>query len=193
MGRPVLGDTVRDGWLSRAAGLYQSTRTQQVVTLRAFTQGFSLNTWVGYRRAPDGAFMSADGERRALFTGDTLAVPDGFVVQSRDGDRVVYERIDPLLATTAQLAELVGWYRNEETRAVIELRQAGDHLVARRDGVLHDDVAAYFRDGFRVPSQSWLIRIRRDTMGRVNGFDLGLPRMRRLSFDRLPDGGGDDR
>lgn len=184
--RPALGDTARAGWTARASGLYLSTRTRQTVTLRMFTNGFSLNTWVGYARSADGAFVSMDGARRATFVGDTLTTPTGFVVQSADGDRVMYERLDGTLPTSSQLAEYVGMYKNVDTDAVIELRQQGDHLVAWRGGVLQDDLVALFRDGFRAPSQSWLISMRRDGSGRVTGFDLGLPRMRRLPFERAP-------
>lgn len=184
--RPVLGDTARSGVLARATGLYRSMRTLQTVTLRGFADGFSLNTWTGYRRAPDGGFVSLDGARRVQFLPDTTRTPTGFVMRAADGDSIRYERLDVTLPASAQLAEYVGRYRNDEVHAVIEVRQQGDRLVAWRDGVLHDDLTALFRDGFRAPSQSWLITFRRSDAGRVIGFDLGLPRMRRLSFERVP-------
>lgn len=184
--RPALGDTARAGWMARATGLYKSTRTRQTVTLRMFANGFSLNTWVGYARSADGTFVSLDGARRATFLGDTLTLPTGFVVQAVDGDRVAYERLDMTLPTPSQLSAFVGFYKNADTEAVIELRQQGDHLVAWRAGVLHDDLVALFRDGFRAPSQSWLITMRRDGNGQIMGFDLGLPRMRQLPFERVP-------
>jgi CubicO group peptidase (beta-lactamase class C family) len=95
-------------------------------------------------------------------------------------------------ASTAQssppvvLTELVGQYRNEDTRAVIELRLHGDQLDAWRDDILHDALVVVARDEFRVPSQGWVITIRRGASQQVTGFDLALPRMRRLPFDRLP-------
>jgi CubicO group peptidase (beta-lactamase class C family) len=99
---------------------------------------------------------------------------------------VVGPSTPPILPTPAALGEYVGRYRSDEANAVIELQQRGDHLVAWRGGILRDDVMATSRDAFRVPSQSWRILMRRDSTGRVTGFDLGLPRMRRLPFERLP-------
>jgi CubicO group peptidase (beta-lactamase class C family) len=98
----------------------------------------------------------------------------------------VVSTVPPTLPTSAQLAEYVGRYRSDDANAVIELTQRGDRLVAWRGGILQDDLIATSRDGFRVPSQSWRITMRRDATGRVTGFDLGLPRMRRLPFDRAP-------
>lgn len=92
----------------------------------------------------------------------------------------------PTRPTSAELAEYVGRYRSEEANAVIELTQRGDRLVAWRGGILQDDLIPVTRDNFRVPSQAWRITARRDAAGRVTGFDLGLPRMRRLPFERLP-------
>jgi CubicO group peptidase (beta-lactamase class C family) len=184
--RPELGDTARTGLLASATGLYRSLRTLQPVTLRGFANGFSLNTWIGYARAADGSFVSMDGKRRASFLPDATSSPTGFVVRSSDGDSVAYERLDAALPTAAQLREYVGRYRNEDTLGEMELRLTDDKLVAWRGGVLSDRVIPLFRDGFRVPSQSWVLTMRRDASGRVAGFDLGLPRMRRLPFERLP-------
>jgi CubicO group peptidase (beta-lactamase class C family) len=183
--RPQLGDTARAGILAQATGLYRSLRTLQPVTLRGFANGFTLNTWLGYARAADGSFVSTDGARRATFLPNATSTPTGFVVRSSDGDSVAYERLDTTLPTAAQLGDYVGRYRNAETQGEIELRLAGDRLVAWRGGVLSDKVTPIFRDGFRVPSQSWILTMHRDALGRVSGFDLGMPRMRRLSFERL--------
>lgn len=186
--RPALGDTARTGLEARAAGLYRSLRTLQPVTLRGFAQGVSLNTWTGYTRTPDGTYVSRDGRRRLQFTGDTL-VPTAFRVIGTDGDTVSYARLDPTLPTPAQLDAYVGRYRNDETDGVIELRRAGDRLEAWRGSVLRDAVVPLFRDGFRVPSQSWILTMQRDATGMVTGFDLGLPRMRRLTFRRVASAG----
>jgi CubicO group peptidase (beta-lactamase class C family) len=82
--------------------------------------------------------------------------------------------------------EYAGWYRNEDTRAVIELRHQRDRLVAWREGVLHDELVTLSRDRFRVPSQGWVITVRRGEDDQVAGFDLALPRTRRLPFERVP-------
>jgi CubicO group peptidase (beta-lactamase class C family) len=183
--RPALGDSATNGASARAAGLYRSLRTLLPVTVRGFTNGVSLNTWTGYRRVADGSYVSLDGARTLRLTPDTLT-PTGFTIGTADGDSISYQRLDATLPSSAQLAEVAGRYRSAEMQSDIELRLSGTRLVAWRGGVLHDDLVAIFRDGFRVPSQSWTITIARDADGRVTGFDLGLSRMRRLTFQRVP-------
>lgn len=183
--RSAFGDTARTGIIARAAGLYRSRRTLQPVTVRGFDQGVTLNTWVGYQRATDSTFTSLDGERALRFTDGANGVPSGFEVRARDGDRVTYDRLDTTLPTPTQLAAYAGLYRSDDVRSEIELRVHGDRLVAWRGGVLHDDLTAIFRDGFRAPSQSWIISITRDANGAIVGFDLALPRMRRLPFVKV--------
>ena len=183
--RPALGDTASVGLMARAAGLYRSLRSLQPVTVRGCSDGVSLNTWIGYRRLLDGTFASLEGARRLRFSPDTIA-PSGFTVYSTDGDSVAYERLDVTLPTQRVLADYVGRYRNDETESEIELRMIGPRLVAWRGGVLHDDLTAIFRDGFRAPSQSWIITMNRSPTNAIVGFDLGLPRMRRLVFVRVP-------
>ena len=184
--RPALGDTARTGLSARSAGLYRSHRTLQLVTVRGFANGVALNTWIGYQRTTDSTFTSFDGRRTLRFTDGTSGTPTGLVVRAIDGDSVAYDRLDTTLPTPAQLDAYVGRYRNDEAQSDIELRRQGDHLVAWRGGVLRDDLTAIFRDGFRVPSQSWIISMNRDASGAIVGFDLGLPRMRRLTFVRAP-------
>jgi len=98
-------------------------------------------------------------------------------VYSTDGDSVAYERLDVTLPTQGVLADFVGRYRNDETESEIELRLIGPRLVAWRGVVLHDDLTAIFRDGFRAPSQSWIITMNRGPTNAIVGFDLGLPRI----------------
>jgi CubicO group peptidase (beta-lactamase class C family) len=181
----ALGESARSGLEANAAGVYRSLRTLQPVTLRGFTRGVALNGQAGYERTTDGTYVSRDGQRRLEFTAHTGA-PSGFRIITRDGDSVSYARVDPTLpATASQLDEYVGRYRNDETGGVIELRRTGERLMAWRGGVLRDAVVPLFRDGFRVPTQSWILTIQRTSAGTITGFDLGLPRMRRLSFTKL--------
>lgn len=186
--RPVFGDTARSGLEARATGLYRSLRTRQPVTVRGFARGVTLNSWTGYERGSDGAYVSADRRRRLQFTGDTV-LPTAFRVISDDGDTVSYVRLDETLPSPSELDAYAGSYRNDETDAVIELRRVGERLEAVRGGVLRDVVVPIFRDGFRVPSQSWVLTMQRSATGVVSGFDLGLPRMRQLSFTRLESAG----
>lgn len=183
--RPALGDTARAGLTSRAAGLYRSRRTLQLVTVRGFADGVAINTWTGYRRDAAGNFRSLDGSRRLTFP-DTVAMPL-FVLASTDGDSVVYDRLDTTVPTGDALNAFVGRYRNGETGGEFTVRRVEKELIAVRGGVLRDAMVPVFRDGFRVPSQSWILTMHRDDRGAITGFDLSLPRMRRLEFTREPD------
>ena len=184
--RPALGDTARSGLPARLAGLYRSMRTQQLVTVRGFELGVAINTWVGYRRTAPGVFVSKDGARTLRVSGDTLS-PTAFTISTADGDSVTYTRLDTTSPTSEQLDAWVGRYWSAETVSEIEIRRNGSNLEAWRGGVLRDALVPAFRDGLRAPSQSWVITMTRDANGTVTGFELGLPRMRRLAFTRVAD------
>jgi hypothetical protein len=98
---------------------------------------------------------------------------------------VQYVRLDQLSAT-ADLTAYTGRYRNDDTDAVMTLRVEKGKLVAARGETQHDAVVPLFRDGFRVPSQSWVLTFQRTAEGGVSAFDLSLPRTRTLVFTRVP-------
>ena len=184
--RPALGDTVTTGAGARAAGLYRNTRTRQIVTVRTFARGLAINTWVGYTPVTADRYRNSDGTRELTLQSDTAQQVSGFALRSADGDEVQYVRLAAAVASTPLLQGYAGRYRNADTDATIELVVRDGQLTAVRGATLRDVAVPLFRDGFRVPSQSWVLTFQRAADGTVTAFDLSLPRTRQLTFTRLP-------
>ncbi|MCC7051765.1 MAG: beta-lactamase family protein [Gemmatimonadaceae bacterium] len=184
--RPSLGDTLTTGPQAQIAGLFRNQRTRAIVTVRAFARGITLNTWVGYTPAGPDRYRSNDGARELIAERDSSGAVPAFRLRSTDGDSVRYVRLAGDTATAGQLASFAGRYHNADTDAAITIALAGGRLVAQRGATLRDDVVPYFRDGFRVPSQSWVLTFQRDGAGVISAFDLSLPRTRQLVFTRQP-------
>lgn len=184
--RPVLGDTSSSGPTATIAGMYRNQRTRQIVTVRAFARGISLNTWSGFTGSGPDSYRSIDGARELVVQREPRDTATGFTLRTTNGDSVRYLRLADTDTTAAGLGEFVGRYRSDETDATIELALVDTRLVAQRGATLRDRVEPLFRDGFRVPSQSWVLTFRRNEQGVVTAFDLSLPRTRELIFTRIP-------
>jgi len=183
--RPVLGDSATTGPPARLAGMYRNQRTGQVVTVRAFERGVAINTWNGFVTAGAFAYRSVDGARELRTADDGAMSATSFTIGKADGDSIVYRRIDGTRAIPAQFEAFTGAYRNDETDATITLTQVQNTLVAQRGGTVRDALEPMFLDGFRAPSTSWVLTFQRTPDGTVTGFDLSLPRTRRLTFARI--------
>lgn len=184
--RPALGDTLRAGAAAGVAGLFRNQRTRAIVTVRAFERGISVNTWLGFATAGPDRFRSADGSREIVAERDRSGAVPSLTMHTTDGDSVTYLRLDATPASAADLAAYVGRYRNDETEATIALTLRDGVLTAQRGTAQRDAVMPIFRDGFRVPSQSWVLTFIRGDDGAITAFDLSLPRTRQLIFTRLP-------
>ena len=186
---PDLGTAGANGGSASLAGLFRSQRNDQLVTVRAFARGVTLNAWNGYAAVGDGTYRSIDGTRTLNRSRDSTGRVNAFRVRHRNGDAVAYVRLDTTLSTAKELPAYAGRYRSDETDAEMQILVGTKTLIVERGGVLRDTLRATFRDGFRAPSQSWVLTFRRDPGGRVSGFDLGLPRSRRIRFERMAGSG----
>lgn len=182
--RPDLGTARASGGSASLAGLFRSRRNDQLVTVRAFERGVTLNVWTGFSEAGAGAYASFDGTRTLNTHRDSTGRIDAFHIRHVNGDSIAYVRLDATPPTAHQLPAYAGRYRSEEADAEMHIIAGSETLLAERGSVLRDTLRASFRDGFRAPSQSWIITFRRDSTGSVTGFDLSLPRSRRIRFDR---------
>ena len=181
--KPELGTAATDFARTRLAGMYRSRRTRRPVQVRAFSDGVSVNTYVGYRARGD-EFVSTDGRRTIAFEGPVTTQAARYRVTTIDGDTVVYDRVEPWSPTRAQRAAFVGRYESEDAEASWRLFVRNDSLrVEVRRGVDFPLVARY-RDAYSANDQGWLITFRRDARGRVMALDVGSPRMRAMPFVR---------
>ncbi len=181
--KPDLGPTATAISRTRLAGMYRSRRTRQPVQIRAFSEGVSVNTWVGYRARGDG-FVSTDGRRTIAFEGPATSQAARYRVTTVDGDTVVYDRVEPWSPTRAQREAFVGRYESADAEASWRLFVGNDSLrVEVRRGVSFPLVARY-RDAYSANDQGWLITFRRDARGRVSALDVGSSRLRTMPFVR---------
>ncbi|MES3033398.1 MAG: serine hydrolase [Gemmatimonadota bacterium] len=184
--RPALGDTVTNGPGARAAGTFRNSRNRQVVTVRTFERGLAINTWLGYTPVAPDRYRSSDGTRELILHADASGTVTAFTLHASDGDSVQYLRLEAANVPSTPLDAYTGRYHNSDTDATIEMVVRDGQLVAQRGAALRDRAVPLFRDGFRVPSQSWVLTFTRAPDGTVNAFDLSLPRTRQLIFTRLP-------
>jgi CubicO group peptidase (beta-lactamase class C family) len=126
-----------------------------------------------------GRFRSGAGTE-IRFDGD--ASPARMIVRTA-GDEVTFLRADTAVLTTAQLAEYVGSYRNEEVEAThiwkVEKEQLVQYIGDRRIGVLEPS----YKDGFTRGGN--VIDVQRDARGRITGFVVEAGRVRHLRFTRV--------
>lgn len=184
--RPELGVAVTAGPGARVSGLFRNQRTRQIATIRTFVRGLAINTWLGYTFVGGGRYRSSDGARELVVNPDTTAIVDSFTLRTADGDSVQYLRLDSAIAPSETMGVYAGRFHNDDSGATIELTVTNGQLVARRGAAPPDRAVPLFRDGFRVPSQSWVLTFQRAVDGSVTSFDLYLPRTRQLKFTRVP-------
>lgn len=167
-------------------GQFRNERTGQAVQLRAFRDGVTLNTWVGYAAKGPNQFVSTDGSRTLSFIfARRSTVPTGFRIVAGT-DTVAYRRADRWTPASTALSSFAGRFRSTDAEAVWMLQLRGDSLrVLRRPGQSEVLVPVY-RDAFQAPDQGWLLTFRRDGRNRVAGFDVRMTRMRAMPFVRVP-------
>lgn len=181
---PALGPVVTTGAGADFAGLFRNERTRQPITVRAFRDGLTINTWIPFRQRDSVRFVSADGGR--VLTASRRADHRVSVL------RIVYDGVDSITFTrvatwspnSAQLAALAGEYRSVDVDLPWHLAIDHDSLVVRRRDGQRDVLVPRYTDAFTAPSQGWLVTLRRDRAGRLTGFDVGLQRTRTVTFRR---------
>ncbi|MBW3656297.1 MAG: beta-lactamase family protein [Gemmatimonadetes bacterium] len=100
-----------------------------------------------------------------------------------DGDTVVYEAVQPVSPTPAELAAYAGEYRSDEAEVAVRVEVVDGKLVLRRrpDTVL--ELAPAYADAFLAPG-GVLVRFIRQG-GSVREMSIGVDRVRDLRFARV--------
>ncbi len=182
---PELGPAALEGPFAKLTGQFRNTRTGQTVQVRPFRDGLTLNTWVGFRARSATEFVSLDGARTLTVPAVGAGRPSRFRIAYGAGDFIEYERADAWAPRTPGLAVFAGVYSSADADASWTVRVVNDSLrVLRRTGQ-SDVMVAKYADAFTVPSQGWLVTFRRDTRGRVAGFEVRTTRMRAMGFARV--------
>ena len=164
------------------AGAYRSTRTHEILTIQ--TSGVQLRA--GSRLllsvAPN-VFMTAEGMWGTARGTWALFENDGRlrISSALDPDHV-YEKVNLVNPTRAELVALAGEYTSDEAEVTLRVAMDGDSLVIHRRPASKFTLTPTYRDGFG----SSLVRVRflRDGNGRVNEMSIGEARVWDLRFKR---------
>jgi hypothetical protein len=182
---PDLGPAAAEGPFAKLTGQFRNTRTGQTVQVRPFRDGVTLNTWVGFRARSATEFVSLDGARTLTVPAAGAGRPSRFRIAYGTGDFIEYARADAWAPGPPELTAFAGTYASTDADASWTIRVVNDSLrVLRRTGQ-SDVMTAKYADAFTVPSQGWLVTFRRDTRGRVTGFEVRTTRMRAMGFERV--------
>ncbi len=179
---PELGAAAETGRRAELTGTWRNERTEQPVSVLAFAEGITLNTWTGYRAHGDSEFVNDDASRTVQLVPVLKGMPRQFRIVTTSGDTVLYTHVEPWAPTAGYLGRYAGRYRSDEVNAEWILAVKGDTLFhISRDGS-HDPLQPRYRDAFTSAS-GWLVLFRRN--GRlVVGLDLGSTRTRKVGFRR---------
>jgi CubicO group peptidase (beta-lactamase class C family) len=177
---PEFGDSARTGARALLAGMYRNERTEQPVTVLAFANGITINTWTGYRATSDSTFVDDAGTRTVRFYPVSSKAPRQFRLVTEVQDSVTYTNVEPWAPSAASLGKYAGRYHSDEVDADwIFVVKGGTLFHVSRDGV-PDPLQPRYQDAFTSAS-GWLVLFRRN--GRlVIGLDAGSMRTRKVGF-----------
>ena len=170
--------------LQALAGMYRKVRDNTVANLRVKDEKLILDPGgIELTPAGPGKFLASAGELQ-------LEVEEGSTpIRLREvtpnGD-VVFERVEPVQPTKAELAELVGEYASRETGTTLTVTMGikPGELAYRLGSATPVTLRPTFRDGFMTSSGS-SIRFIRDSFAKVNALSAGEDRVWDLRFTRV--------
>lgn len=155
-------------------GLFASGRTGEPLGLIAGADGRAV-TQQGQPLRPLGPGLFGLG-------GDRLEVvsADAFLRLTQDGDRIRYDRVEPVTPTPDTLAAYTGVYISDEAPARLTLEIRNGRLVIVRSEP--DPLAPTYADVFVGPPG--VVRFERDGSGRVVALHINNGRVRDMMFRR---------
>lgn len=158
-------------------GLFASTRTGEPLGLQMTPRGPALIP--GNRLlAPVAPGIWRIGADELRFQGD-----DRFERVTQDGDRLIYERRDPVAPDVEALNAYVGTYVSDEARARWTLRVIEGRLVIDQSGTPPVILAPTYQDAFAASSFS--VRFERAPSGEVTTLRVNAGRARDVVFSRV--------
>ncbi|MBL0170889.1 MAG: beta-lactamase family protein [Gemmatimonadaceae bacterium] len=169
---------------ARLRGVYRDTRTNTVMQLDT-AKGQLQRIGAGVLRPlRDGTYLM--GASRVRFTLGSDGRPTGLRQPTADGDTVVFAYMaeSVWVPTAAELASVVGRYRNDEIGVTFSVAAANGTLtVSPRVGAV-DTLTATYRDAFaNGGGTAWFTR---DGKGRVTAMHFGSARVWDFVSVRVP-------
>lgn len=129
-------------------------------------------------------FYSLGGGRIVSFTSPTPEQPRQMIVDVYDGAPVVYDAVEPVSPSPAELEAYLGTYFSEQLNYTWVLRITNDALTMwdpRTWGELA--LRPFARDVFQL-DLSWIFTFARDAQGRVVSFMVDAAEVRNVQFVR---------
>ena len=108
--------------------------------------------------------------------------PDQIEMRSMEGTTTRYRRARAVTPSADELTRLAGRYSNDETKAVLQLAAGKQGLLVHFNDLAPMEFQPVDRDTFQRGRM--LIRMRRDTDGRIAGLDYSNPLVRRVAFTK---------
>jgi CubicO group peptidase (beta-lactamase class C family) len=178
---PTASYALNNAEAARLAGLYRRSPQAGALTIVRDEKGLALAN--GTRLVPLSPTRLVRGDDAQTFDVDS----DGRMRASDEFGIVdVYERVEPVKPTAAQLKELEGRYVSDEIEATFTAAVDGDRLVLRRRPDTTIALTPVYADGFSS-SLGFFVVFERDASKRVTGFSLSEERVWNLRFARQSD------
>lgn len=168
--------------LQARAGLYRKMRDNTVTEVRWQSGKLILRPLTELIAIGADQFTDAGSERQYRFDDGP---PARMRVTSPDDD-VLYERVEQVHPSAADLAAFIGEYDSRETGAILNVAAGGrpGELMLRVATNAPIRLRPTFRDAFATPSGSSIFFVR-DATGKVTALSAGEDRVWDLRFTRL--------
>jgi CubicO group peptidase (beta-lactamase class C family) len=157
--------------LDAVAGLYRNLRDHTAVLAAVDNGRLRIG---GALFTPISADTFVDGESRFVAEAGRL----------RAGDGRLFEKVDAVNPTVAELQELAGEYRSEEAQATLRIEVQGVSLMLQNRAGSWTPLRPTYRDAFAA--NVGVVRFLRDASGTVTGLSVHQDRVWDLRFVRRP-------
>lgn len=177
---PVAAYTLTDAEAARYAGMYRRSPQAGALTIVRNEKGLALPSGTPLVPLSPTRLVAADGALTFDFdAAGRLRAADEFGIVD------VYERVEPVKPTAAQLREFEGRYVSDEIEATFTLHVDGGRLVLRRRPDTAIALTPVYADAFSSPD--FFVIFGRDASKRVTAFTLTQERVWNLRFARQPE------
>jgi CubicO group peptidase (beta-lactamase class C family) len=170
------------------AGTYRNPTSRATRTL--VLDGGTLHLAIGggrYELAPrsatDFAVLGAPVEISIAIEPPAAGAPRRMRWMASGQEPLVFEQIELVTPTAAELASYAGSYFSDELETTHTIALEGDRLVLQRRGASPQTLRPLTRDEFAIGSMT--VRFMRGDRGTVTGYNLDLGRIRNLRFQRV--------
>ncbi len=168
--------------LRRYPGYYIASHTDMPIHVRERVGRLFMGRFEAQELAPlgEGRFREGGGDRVVRF--EERGSPGVMRLRVPEGSATYYTRAEPPDVSEAALENYVGDYHSVELGADYSVRREGAGLALwnRKHGLM--PLSATHRDGFST--EFYALTFSRGVEGRVEGFTLSSPRVRKVRFLR---------